>query len=173
MQRIKLTLLALALGLAVTPVKAQVGNDWLNALSSTNLTIGTHALFDLTTKTAGGGIFAVYDLNNYVGGLVTLDYLNHETISVRGNVQLQLPTHPFAHANSWLTNVVFVPYGFAGVGTAMAGKSTDNGSPIGIGALGAALEYKNFVVGGSYQRWTGGGFNDNIASLFLAYRITF
>jgi hypothetical protein len=75
----KLTLLALALGLAVTPVKAQVGNDWLNALSSTNLTIGTHALFDLTTKTAGGGIFAVYDLNNYVGGLVTLDYLNHQT----------------------------------------------------------------------------------------------
>jgi hypothetical protein len=167
MQRIKLTLLALALGLAVTPVKAQVGNDWLNALSSTNLTIGTHALFDLTTKTAGGGIFAVYDLNNYVGGLVTLDYLNHNVYSVRGNVQLQLPI-PLKNLG-----ITLAPYSFAGVGTALGGKGGANGDPIGIVAIGAAVSWKSWAAGASYQRWTGGGFNDNIASLFLAYRITF
>lgn len=175
-----LTILALALGLAVTNVKAQViappnpldtnsavaktVTGWLGALSGTNLIVGAGGLYDTTTKKAGGEVWAKYDLNSYIGGIVALDYMNHSIYSVNGSAQLQLPIHLSG-------NVYLIPYGGAGIGTAISGKAADNGGVVYKGFLGAGLQFTpHWGIYAHIERWSGGGFNDNMFAFGTAWK---
>lgn len=167
-----LSLLGLCVALCGT-AKSQVtsgsvsntASAWLGALSSTNLITGTYALYDLTTKTAGAGIFAKYDMSDYVGALIRMDYINHETYTARGGVQVQLPVRLGAVGSS----VYLIPYSGALVGTSLGGKG--NGEPIYIGFIGAAIQFSaHFGIFGGYERWTGGGFNDDLVAVGAGYK---
>jgi hypothetical protein len=176
-----LTAMALALGLAVThaqvvaPVNpldtnspaVKTAQGWLNALSGTNLVLGAGALYDTTTKKAGGEIWAKYDLGTYVGALVALDYMNHSVYSVNGSAQLQLPIQ----LGSTNSSIYLIPYGGAGIGTPLSGPGLNSGGVVYKGFLGAGLQFTpHWGIYAHIERWSGSGFNDNMFAIGTAWK---
>lgn len=165
--------MALALGLVVTNIQAQTNtpgttlSDVFKFLgASSNFTFAAYGLYDTTTKTTGAGFAGEYMLSPYVGAVLRLDYLNKDVYEIQGNLQFQYPIH--FSTNSALA---LVPFTFAGVGTPIAGKGSQNGSVVGVASVGAALrlsQHLDFLVG--YERWTGAGFNDNVIGAGLAWK---
>ena len=107
----------------------------------------------------GGGAFIAYNISKYVGAGLGFDYLGQFSL-VSGEVQLKVPTQPFAWTGvSWLTNVVVAPFALAGVGTAVSGSSsgaiavTDAGAYVQFGHLWGG----RFNAGAAYGRWDNAG----------------
>lgn len=131
--------------------------DFLGS-AGTNLAVSAYGLYDLTTKTAGFGLAGDYSVSPYIGAALRLDYLKGSIYMPQGTVSLRLPLQ--------MGKVVVVPFTFAGVGTALGGKGGENGGVVYVGSLGASVHItKNFSILTGYERWTGGGFNDNVVAI--------
>lgn len=129
----------------------------LGFLSSaeTNLAFSAYGLYDMTTKTAGGGVAADYSISPYVGAALRMDYLKGDVYMPQGTVALQLPLT--------FGKVTVVPFTFAGIGTSLSGKGPSNGELVYVASLGVSTHItKNLSLLVGIERWTGGGFNDNV-----------
>lgn len=109
----------------------------------------------------GGGALLAYNVNNYVGLGIGLDWLGSLSL-VSANVQLQAPFHPLPNQ---LPNLILSPFIISGVATAYTGGSSFNGNAVIISDVGAYLKYGHlwggqFNIGGCYGRWTGTGAYD-------------
>lgn len=109
----------------------------------------------------GGGILAVYNVNNYVGAGLGVDYLGEFNL-VSANVTLKLPLKPFKNLdwfNGKLKDVEVVPFALAGVGKSFASGAdgaiaiTDAGGYVQFGHLWGG----RFNVGLCYGRWDNAG----------------
>lgn len=109
----------------------------------------------------GGGVFVAYNINDYVGAGIGLDYLGQFSI-VSANVQLKVATHPFRNItwfNGALTNVSAIPFAIAGLGKATGGNTagaiavTDAGMAFQVGHWAGG----KFTLGGCYGRWDNAG----------------
>jgi hypothetical protein len=107
----------------------------------------------------GGGILAIYNVNNYVGAALGLDYLGQFRL-VSGNATLKLPVKLSNYISaSWATNITVTPFVLAGVGA----DSGTSGSGLAIIAdAGGAIEFGHlwggqFNVGASYGTWIDAG----------------
>jgi hypothetical protein len=109
----------------------------------------------------GGGLLAVFNVNDYVGVGVGGDYLRRFTL-LSANATLKYPIHPlsFLH-NSFGTNFAVVPFELIGGGASLSGAS-----PGGIGVMiqdtGAYFQFGHlwggqFAVGGAYGQWMNAG----------------
>lgn len=106
----------------------------------------------------GGGLFAAYNINDYVGAGLGLDYLGQFSI-VSANCQLKYPTHPLATLGGFFTNIVVTPFVLAGVGKGLSGTGnsaivvSDVGGYIGFGHLWGG----QFNAGAAWGRWDNAG----------------
>lgn len=106
----------------------------------------------------GAGIFAAYNINDYVGAGLGVDYLGQFSI-VSANLQLKYPTRPFASFGGYLTNVVVTPFVLAGVGKGLSGTAnsaivvSDVGGYVGFGHLWGG----QFNAGAAWGRWDNAG----------------
>lgn len=130
--------------------------------TATNYAIEPYMTYAPSAKDkVGGGIFAAYNISKYIGTGLGLDYLGQFSL-VSADVQLKLPTHPFASvswAPTWSTNIAVCPFALAGVGKSLSGGAdgaiavTDAGAYVGFGHLWGG----QFNTGFAYGRWDNAG----------------
>ena len=97
--------------------------------------------------TWGGGVLALYNLNNYIGTGVGIYYLG-QWFDFNGTVQLQLPI-------VFSSNIVLTPFIAGGIGTSFAGAGNANGDIDVISQMGVNADL--FTIGG-WRFGTGGFF---------------
>jgi len=131
-----------------------------NLGNATNWTIAPYATYAPTAPTKyGGGVLAVYNVNEYIGAGSGVDWLGEFNL-ISANVTLRVPTRPFT-ALGW-SNVIATPFIIAGIGTPVGGVGVNNGSVSTIEGAGLSLDVGkikgwNFGLGYAYDNWTGVG----------------
>lgn len=169
-----ITALAMILcGLSVSQAqtdKASLLDDFKPLLSASNWTAvayGTYAP-DAPEK-IGGGLLCVYNLNDYVGGGLGVDWLGQFNL-VTGNLTLRYPI-PFDLLGR---HIVATPFGIGAVGTALGGAGANNGGVSTVEGAGVTIHGllpKNIGIGGAYVNWTGAGdYSGKHYEAFLSYR---
>lgn len=151
-----------------------IGNDVINA---TNVAVAPYASVLVTGAEkgkVGGGLLALYDINNYVGAGVGVDYLGQWS-EFSGNIQIKLPIQPLTTFG--LTNFTVTPFILAGIGTPIAGAGTANGGISAITSAGVNLDIYKFSdgwtisAGAAYGTRTGAGnYSGDMVNAFLALR---
>lgn len=136
------------------------GSNWM---------IGTYTTFDTTSHSFGGGIGAGYKISEFVVPVMRLDYINGGAWLPSGSLQLQVPV-------KILGKLEVVPFTFSGVATSL--NHGNDGDVVGIFGIGASVHlpasdkwYVPYSVLCDYERWTGGGFNNNQIRFGLAWRL--
>lgn len=125
-------------------------------------------------KKYGGGILAIYNVNNNFGAGLGVDELGGKFNMISGDVTLKIPTHPLAFLGA--TNFSAIPFGIAGIGTPLSGAGTANGNISTIAGAGVAFDifqWKGFQasVGYEYSIWTGASdFSGAHHHIFLGVR---
>ena len=89
----------------------------MGGISATNLAVEAYATYAPKAPTKwGGGALIIYNVNNFVGLGLGLDWLGSFSL-VSANVQFSLPYHPL----SSYPNFELVPFALLGVATAYSG----------------------------------------------------
>lgn len=148
---------------AIAPVKA-LSSLWDNLKSATNYAIAPYATYaPKAPTTIGGGLLAIYNVNQYFGAGIGGDWLGEFTM-FSGNIQLKLPTHPLRSLRSsgWLHDLEVTPFVLGGIGTPIAGAGNANRGLSTIQDIGAYMKFGHlwggqFGIGGSIGKWTGSG----------------
>lgn len=127
--------------------------------SPTNFAVAPYGTYVVDKKKFGFGLAGVYNVNNYFGAVVAVDYVD-QFLGVTGGIQLQLPTHPLAHFG--LTNFMVMPFVISAVGTSLQGGGSGNGGVQTINTAGIDTHFGHlwggqFLVGGAYGTRTGAG----------------
>jgi hypothetical protein len=177
MKKAIITALA-ALGLA-TGLSAQTNaivspptkvDQILNLLgSATNWAVESYATYAQKSPTTkwGGGCLVVYNVTDYVGLGLGLDWLGQLSL-VSANVTLQAPFHLSTILPGQLVTTLHLqdvqlsPFVLGGIGTAYSGGGNFNGGTSTIQDVGAYVEFGHFLggrfnIGGCYGQWTGVG----------------
>lgn len=151
-----------------TPTISGGLSEIYDALESSGLTTATNYAIEpyLTYAPSapsgnqvGGGVLAVYNVSTYIGTGLGVDYLGQFSL-VSAQVQLKVPTHPFAFTgSSWGTNLVVAPFALVGVGTGLSGVT---GNAIAITDAGAYVEFGHlwggrFNTGAAIGKWSNAG----------------
>ena len=113
-------------------------------------------------NTLGGGVLAVYDVSQYAGLGIGVDYLGQFSL-VSANVSLKLPVKPFkgfTSAPAVLQDVSVVPFTLMGIGTPLGGTSGSGAAT--ITDTGAYFEFGHwnngrFIAGAAYGSWSNAG----------------
>jgi hypothetical protein len=139
-----------------------------NAIDSSGLTTATNYAVEPYLTYApnapggnkiGGGVFAAYNVNKFLGTGLGFDYLGQLSL-VSANVQLKVATHPLSFLGTgWATNLVVAPFALAGVGTGLSGST---GGAIAVTDAGAYVQFGElwggrFNVGAAAGRWDNAG----------------
>ena len=111
--------------------------------------VAPYGIYDSGTKSAGGGVAALYKLNDYVAPCVRMDYLNNNLFMPSGNLTLQYPLPA-------LGKFTLVPFAYGGLALPLAGKARDNGNLSVITGIGLALRISShFDLITDWENWTG------------------
>jgi hypothetical protein len=112
----------------------------------------------------GGGVFIAYNVNDYLGAGLGVDYLGQFSL-VSANVQLKMPISVGKYIPSsvtflnFATNAVITPFAIGGLGKGLSGNTagaiavTDAGAYLSFGHLMGG----KFNIGGAYGRWDNAG----------------
>lgn len=130
-------------------------------LKSTNYSADPYATYAPSAPKGhqyGAGLFVAYNVNDYVGLGIGVDYLGQFSL-VSANVQLKYETHPFSGFGGPLANVAVTPFGLVGAGHPLGGTSS---SVTAISDVGGYVSFGHvwngrFNVGAAYGRWDGAG----------------
>ena len=153
MKQIKRLCIVIALGLAL-PARAQITTNsaiWKDVispiLSASNHTGIAYGIYDVKTKSGGGGIADLFNFNQTFGTMIRLDYVNRNLCRVAGTLTLQVPV-------SLTTNIKLVPLLTAGIATAVSGTGSANGSATSLTGIGLGVNiWKNLDLGANYELW--------------------
>lgn len=160
-------IIGLAFMLAITAQGAWHDDLWSDVKDS-GLTSATNYSFvpyytyakDAPQK-HGGGILALYNVSEYVGLGIGVDYLGQFSL-VSANVTLRIPTKPLSFIGTeWAKNVEVTPFVLAGTGKPLGGTGADNSVAV-IQDAGAAIRFGHlwggrFTLGGCYGQWSNAG----------------
>tara|TARA_R110000868_G_scaffold195048_6_gene440755 strand:+ start:1193 stop:1798 length:606 start_codon:yes stop_codon:yes gene_type:complete len=114
----------------------------------------------------GGGVLAMYNLNNYVGAGLGIDYLGQFSL-VSGNVSLKYAISAGDYLKEYVpllpsavTNITLVPFALGGLGIPCSGGTGSGVST--IEDAGAYIQYGNFLggkfnTGACYGQWNNAG----------------
>lgn len=123
-------------------------------LHATNYSVEPYATYAPAIHKVGGGVFVAYNINQYVGTGVALDYCGQFSV-ISANCQFQYAMHPFSFA----PNFAIVPFAMAGVGQGMSGAvgsgiiTADAGGYFSFGELWGG----HFNAGAAYGAWENAG----------------
>lgn len=137
------------------------GTDVADFFSHANIKYATYLIYDSTTKKVGAGVGFGYNVNDFLVSVIRLDEINGGVFVPSGSLQLQAPIT--------IKGFIVIPLAFSGIATSLNNKKNgDNGNVVGIFGSGVAIRLpastkwyipKDIIV--DYEKWTGGGFNDN------------
>ena len=129
---------------------------------------------DAPTK-IGGGVLALYNVNQFVGGGVGVDWLGHFSL-VSGNLSLKYPINVNLFGKSYTLS----PFALGGVATATGGAGSNNGGISTIEGAGVAADKLFTLWGGQVGlgvamiNWTGAGdYSGKHYQGFLSWHKTF
>lgn len=127
-------------------------SDFLSFISaSSNLMCAAYGIVSTDGKKYGGGIGLGFRVSDLVVPTLRLDYYDQKVWMPSANLQLQLPLHLGGN-----TNITYTPFTFAGVATPLSGKGDDNGEPVGMLGIGAAVRIgKHWGLIADFEHWTG------------------
>lgn len=100
--------------------------------TGSNWMVAPYGIANMSEKKFGGGVAALYKINEFAGPMLRLDYYDGEVFMPSGSFQLQAPLQI-------LNKFTLIPFGFAGVATPLSGKADKNGSLQGIIGAGLAV----------------------------------
>jgi hypothetical protein len=160
-----------------------LGQDIDNSgiLNATNYAFAPYATYAPSAPKGrqwGGGLLAIYNVNNYAGMALGGDFLGQFTM-VSGNATLQLPIQPlktYSFLPDSIKNVQVVPFGLIGVGKTLSGGGSTFAS---ITDIGGAIKFGHllggqFGTGYSYGRWDNAGIYSGVRHhLFLDWSYGF
>lgn len=118
------------------------------------LSAGTNYMFApygiiTTDGKVGGGIALAYKLSDFVVPTLRFDYLDKAVWMPSASVQLQAPLVIGG-------KFTVIPFAFAGIATTVAGRGADNGDPVGIFGVGAAVRVaQHWDLVADYEKWSG------------------
>lgn len=125
---------------------------WLSFLSNTgtNWLVSPYAIYvDDDVNSMGGGIAAMYSLNEYALTGLRMDYVNEELWMPSINVTLQLPIKVAG-------KVTVAPFAISGLATPLDGRGDDNGEAVAIVGAGLAVQVsKSIGLVYDAEMWTG------------------
>lgn len=141
-----------------------LGQELSPLLQATNYSFapyGTYAENAPQGRRWGGGLFALYNVNNYVGTGLAGDFLGQFTM-VSGNVTLKMPVQPFsslAPTNSFFHSITVTPLVYGGIGTPLSGSTT---APATITGWGGSIGFGHlwggqFGIGYTRSHWDNAG----------------
>lgn len=146
-------------------------------LAATNWTVAPYATYAPKAPTKiGGGVLAIYNVNNYVGAGVGVDWLGKFNL-FSGNVEIKVPIHPLSFMNSqWAKDFVAAPIVLAGLATPLGGAKQDNGGLTTI--IGTGLSFSitkawggQINAGAVYADWGNAGpYSVKHYYAFIAYK---
>lgn len=126
---------------------------------STNWYCGAGVTYDDTDKSGGGWAGVGYQLSTYVVPIIRVDVLKRGVFVPSGNLQFQVPVKLFGRIET-------TPFAFTGIATSINNPG-DSGNAIGVFGTGLIIKFNSSSpyipdgIIGDYERWTGGGFNNN------------
>lgn len=131
----------------------------------TNLVIGPYGSAAIDNNKLANwsvGLAAAWNFTENIGVGMAVDYApdSQDFTLFTGQVTIRTAIRPLTFAG-W-TNFVVVPYGFAGLGTPLAGAGEANGGVATVAGAGAAIpiiSFKgwHFGASGAYANWSGAG----------------
>lgn len=138
--------------------------NFFKQFPNTNWGVAPYGVYDLTSHKAGGGLAVAYKLTDFTVPFIRGEWLDGAIWTAQGGMQLQAPIV--------LGNAITVtPFTFVSIATPFSGAGNNNGEPVGIMAGGVDIMVtkwsKMFSVVGDYERWTGGGFHDDMVRVGL------
>jgi hypothetical protein len=143
------------------PASTSIFEDIGNGLGSvTNWAGNLYLTYAADAPThVGGGLLALYNVNNNVGAGLGIDWLGEFNL-VSADVTLKLPIHPLAGLG--FSNIVTTPFVIGGIATPMSGAGKANGNIASIEGAGIEIDFlkwKSVSIGGGYAfvNWTGAG----------------
>jgi len=111
----------------------------------------------------GGGVLTVYNVNQYVGGALGIDYLGQFSL-VSGDLTLQYPTRPLLRVptikqTAFASNFWVTPFVLGGLGKPLAG--TESGVAV-ITDVGVQTKFGHFLggqfgAGACWGEWANAG----------------
>lgn len=169
----KLLILLAVCALIAMPVKAQTQTNYISfdgpamdALrflgTGSNWMIAPYGIYGPSSHAYGAGVCALYKVSDFIAPGIRLDYFNGSVVMPSGQFQLQAPL-------TLMGKLTVVPFVFSGIATPLAGKGKDNGSPIGMFGVGAAVRVSShFDIVLDVEKWT--NFQGNQYRLGFLYK---
>ena len=128
---------------------------------ATNYLIAPYATYAPKAPTKiGGGLFAVYNVNNYVGLGLGMDWLGQFTL-VNANVSLKADTHPLrglfgsTNTTSFAYGFTVTPFALAGAGVDLNGTGSHTIWDVGVQTKFGHWLGGRFGAGAAYGEWIG------------------
>lgn len=140
----------------------------------TNFAIAPYATYAVDAKKFGGGIAGVYNVNNYFGAVVAVDYIGGQFLGVSGGIQIQMLIHPLSSFG--VTNFSLTPFAISAVGTSLQGGGGGNGAVQTIETAGLDAHFGHlwggqFLVGGAYGTRSGAGaYSGGYINAFIGWK---
>ena len=149
---------------AVSPWKQTLSSfSWSSVASISNYSFEPYFTYAPDVKVSskyGGGILALYNLNNYVAGGIGIDYLGQFSL-FSGNLTLKLPIiiNKYVMLPSPFDNLEIVPFTLGGIATPMSAVTS---SPIMVWSAGGLIKFGHlwggrFNTGAAYGSWENAG----------------
>jgi len=172
----KLGLAIIVLVLSLFGSRAQTNSTATNAWQQFEQSVATSGILQATNYSidpyvtyapsaphkVGGGALAIYNVNNYAGLALGVDWLGQFSM-VSANLTLKLPVNVGTYLPSswtWATNLEVTPFVLVGTGAPFGGSSSSGVTT--IEDAGAAVEFGHlwggrFNAGASYGQWQNAG----------------
>lgn len=129
-----------------------------DVLHATNYAFAPYATYaPKAPEKVGGGLLAIYNVNNYMGAAMGVDWLGHFSL-ISANCTLKVDTQPLRSvewAPAWAKTITVTPFALVGVGTPLGGAS---GGGTTIYDIGGNVKFGHlwggrFGVGACYGQW--------------------
>lgn len=146
-----------------TPAAAPwIDSPVLDFLSRSNLLVVPYGVYDDGTHQFGGGIGLGYRVSEFLVPYLRFEQFGGKGWNVGGTAQLQVPIHLAGG------KITIVPLFYPGIAVTSGTETGNDGNAVAILGTGIAIRFpqsdsllapRSLLV--CYERWTGGGFNNN------------
>lgn len=113
-----------------------------------------------SSSKVGGGVLALYNINDYMGAAAGIDYLGRfSLLSANATLKYSVKVNQYIQLPEALDNLTLTPFVLGGIGTPFGGNSSQAAT---IWDVGAAVQFGHFLggkfnTGAAYGAWENAG----------------
>ena len=157
-----IVILTITLALASSSMAQLTNIEKSGVLKSTNYSVDPYLTYaPKAPQKVGGGVLAVYNVNQYVGTAIGIDYLgNFNMISADATLKKDIYVQKYTPFLDFATNLVITPFVLTGAGTPIS----DTGTPSAIVIIDSGAYFRfghlwkgEFNAGACYGAWENAG----------------